>query len=543
MSRILVIGGYGGFGARMTRRLIAAGHDVLVAGRSADKAAAFCNRLDHAEPVVADRDHGIGLVMARHRPDLVIDAAGPFQASGTMVVEACVAMRIPYLDLADARDFVTGIARFDAEARAAGVAIVSGASSVPALSGAVARHLAEGMDRVTQVDIAISASSRAAVGPSVARAILSYVGRPVRLWRGRREAEGYGWQELRRERFTIAGHQPLARWIALADVPDLEVLPQQLPGRPEVTFRAGTELGFQMIALWLLSWPVRWKWATSLRGLAGLLLPLQRLTRGAGSDRSAMSVTLRGIAEGSGIERRWTLIASDDDGPEIPTLAAALLAEEVLARRLSPGSRDGSTLLTIGQFEPLFAGLSIVHATTERPLVPLYARAMGERFDRLPAAVRMMHDLYGDGGAAGEGTVERGTNPIARLTSWLMRFPPAGTYPLHVAFAEHNDAETWTRRFGPHRFHSMLSQRDDHVVERFGPLRFAFALPSDAKGLAMELSGWSAFGVPLPRFLAPRIEAREWQDEAGRFRFLVAIRAPLTGAIIRYTGWLVPISS
>ena len=45
MSRILVIGGYGGFGARLTRRLIAAGHDVLVAGRSADKAAAFCKRL------------------------------------------------------------------------------------------------------------------------------------------------------------------------------------------------------------------------------------------------------------------------------------------------------------------------------------------------------------------------------------------------------------------------------------------------------------------------------------------------------------------
>jgi hypothetical protein len=543
MSRILVIGGYGGFGARLTRRLLAAGHDVLVAGRSADKAAAFCNGLDRAEPVVADRDHGIGLVMACHRPDLVIDAAGPFQASGTMVVEACIAMRIPYLDLADARGFVSGIARFDTETRAAGVAIVSGASSVPALSGAVARRLAEGMDCVTQVDIAISASNRAAVGPSVACAILSYVGRPVGLWRGRRAAEGYGWQELRRERFTIAGQRPLARWIALADVPDLEVLPPQLPGRPAVTFRAGTELGFQMIALWLLSWPVRWKWVTSLSGLAGLLLPLQRLTRGTGSDRSAMSVTLRGVAQGSGIERRWTLIASDDDGPEIPTLAAALLAEEALAGRLTPGARDGSTLLTIDRFEPLFAGLSIVHATIEHPLVPLYARVMGERFDRLPAAVRVMHDLYGDGGAAGEGTVERGTNPIARLANWLMRFPPSGTYPLHVAFAERNGAETWTRRFGPHRFHSRLSQHGERVVEGFGPLRFAFALPSDDQGLAMELAGWSAFGLPLPGPLAPRIEAREWQDEAGRFRFLVAIRAPLIGAIIRYAGWLVPVSS
>ena len=45
MKRILVIGGYGGFGARLSRRLAAAGHHVLVAGRSADKAARFAATL------------------------------------------------------------------------------------------------------------------------------------------------------------------------------------------------------------------------------------------------------------------------------------------------------------------------------------------------------------------------------------------------------------------------------------------------------------------------------------------------------------------
>ncbi|HWU72082.1 MAG TPA: DUF4166 domain-containing protein, partial [Sphingomonas sp.] len=173
---------------------------------------------------------------------------------------------------------------------------------------------------------------------------------------------------------------------------------------------------------------------------------------------------------------------------------------------------------------------------------PLYARVMADRFERLPQAVRALHDVHGDDGAAGEGTVERGSNPLARFTGWLVRFPPTGTYPLHVSFAERDGSETWTRHFGKHRFRSTLGQRGDRVVERFGPLRFAFALPSDDQGLTMELAGWSAFGVPLPRFLAPRIEAREWQDEAGRFRFLVAIRAPLIGAIVRYTGWLVPVS-
>ena len=56
----------------------------------------------------------------------------------------------------------------------------------------------------------------------------------------------------------------------------------------------------------------------------------------------------------------------------------------------------------------------------------------------------------------------------------------------------------------------------------------------------MVLRGWSLFGVPLPRFLAPRIAAREWQ-EGDRFRFEVEVAMPLIGRIVHYTGWLRPI--
>lgn len=533
MSRILVIGGYGGFGARLSRRLLAARHQVLVAGRSAEKAARFCAGLENAEPVVADRAQGIGMVLARERPDLVIDAAGPFQASGYTVPEACIAMRIPYLDLADGRAFVTGIGTLDRAAREAGVAVISGASSVPALSGAVARELAAGLDRVDAMEVAISASNRAVAGPAVAKAILSYVGRPLKLWRGRRWAEARGWQELRRARFEISVAKPLKRWVALAEVPDLDLLPELLPGRPATTFRAGTELGFQVLALWLLSWPVRWGWLRSLLPFAGPLLAMQRATGWMGGARSAMQVDLRAPS----VARRWTLIADHGCGPEIPTLAAALLAEEILGGRVAPGARDAGGLLTLAQFDALFANMAVVHETKERNYPALYARAMGKRFAALPSAVRDMHELHGDGGAAGEGKVERGSHPLARLMGWIVRFPPSGTYPLHVSFSEREGKERWTRQFGPHRFSSELAGVGAGVVERFGPLRFAFALPSDEAGLAMVLKGWKLFGVAMPLWLAPRIAAREWEEE-GRFRFLVEIRAPLIGDVVRYSGWL-----
>lgn len=531
MSRILVIGGYGGFGARLSRRLLAAGHRVLVAGRSREKAVAFCAVREGAEPVVADRTNGIGMVLARERPDLVIDAAGPFQGSGYAVPEACIAMRIPYLDLADSREFVTGIGALARDAQVT-VPIVSGASSVPALSGAAVRRLGEGLDRIERIDIAISASNRAVAGPSVAAAILSYVGKPVRLWRGQRWARATGWQDLRRERFAIEDEAPLRRWIALAEVPDLSLLPEILPGRPAVIFRAGTELGFQMLALWLASWPVRRGWIGSLRGAAPWLHRLQRITARAGSDRSAMSVTLAG----SGVERRWTLIADKGDGPEIPVLAAELLAGDILAGHVPPGVRDASGLLTLDRFAPLFAGLAIRNETGERPVAPLYARAMGARFDALPAAVRTMHDFTGDAGAVGEGTVRRGKG-LGWLVGWIMGFPPGARYPLHVAFAAQEGRERWTRDFGGHAFSSTLGQAGPGVAERFGPLRFAFDLLSGGDGLRMELRGWSAFGLPMPRVLGPRIAAREWEEE-GRFRFEVGVALPLIGEVVHYAGWL-----
>jgi hypothetical protein len=140
---------------------------------------------------------------------------------------------VPYLDLADARTFVTGIAALDGPAHEAGVAIIAGASSVPALSGAVARRLADGLDAIRAVEISISASNRATSGKSVAAAILSYVGRPIRLWRGRRWTWGRGWQGLRRETFVVEGTPALkGRWLALAEVPDLDLMPDMLPGRP-----------------------------------------------------------------------------------------------------------------------------------------------------------------------------------------------------------------------------------------------------------------------------------------------------------------------
>ncbi|MGO4667170.1 DUF4166 domain-containing protein [Bosea sp. 2YAB26] len=539
--KVLLLGGYGGFGARIARRLADTGHEVLVAGRSLEKAERFCAGRLRLTPLLLDRDRDIALALAEHRPAVLIDAAGPFQGLDYAVARACIAARCHYLDIADARDFVTGIGSLAEAALAADVVVVSGASSVPALSGAVVRALADGMDQLSAVELAISASNRATAGASVTKAIFSYIGKPIPLWRAARRANGFGWQDIRREDFTIAGEPPLAgRLVALADVPDLTLLPDRLPGKPSVSFRAGTELRWQNRALWLASWPVRWGWIENLTRFAPLVLQAQRLSSSWGSDRSGMMVRLFGYADGRGVERRWTLIASKGDGPEIPGLAAAILVDRLARRDVPAGARDAGEMLSLPEFEPAFTRLAIRHEMAELPQPPpLYARVLGDAFATLPAALRAIHTVLRDRGAHGRAMVTRGHNPVARAIAALFGFPPEGEHGLHVAFAESGGVETWIRDFSGRRFSSRLSQQGRLLMERFGPLRFGFDLLADDKGLAMHLKRWWLGPVPMPLALAPRSLAREWEED-GRFHFDVPIALPLIGLVVHYRGWLEP---
>lgn len=537
MNTVLVLGGYGGFGARLCRRLAGDGWRVIVAGRDLARAEGLARDIEGAAAARADRTAELAPVLAEHEPMLVIDAAGPFQGSDTRLAETCIAAGVHYLDLADARDFVCGIDALDESARAAGVAVISGASSVPALSGAVIRELAKGLERIDALAIAISASDRASAGTSVARAILSYVGKPVAIWRGQRAETLAGLQHLRRLELSTHDTRRFSRRVGLAEVPDLDIWPRVLPGRPATLFHAGPEFGFQVLALWLLSWPVRWGWLASLEPLAPLLLPLQAVTRRFSDGRSAMTVELAGRGAQGFERRRWELLASDGHGPEIPVLAAQLLARRLASDRLEPGARSAHEELDLADFGEEFARLGIACAVRSERYEPLYRRVLGERFDILPAPIREMHGICGDGGAGGQARVHRGTNPLARLVGFVMRFPRPGSHQLHVAFREENGCERWTRDFGGQRFHSELSMRKGRLTERFGPMRFAFDLPVSPGGLERRIVRWSAFGIPMPLWLAPRVTAGE-EVRGGLFAFHVEIALPLIGRIVRYEGTL-----
>lgn len=549
-ERVLVLGGYGVFGSRLSRRLVSETEaEILVAGRSLEKAQAHC-RQHGGTPLALDRDGDVEAVLAQRRPTIVIDAAGPFQAYGGdpyRVVRAAITVGAHYLDLADDAGFVCGIDAFDREAKAAGVAVISGASSVPAISAAALDLLTEDLSFVGTVGSAILPGNRAPRGLSVVRAIVAQAGRPLRVWLGGRWREAPAWSEVRRFDLVVDGMPPLnGRLASPIGAPDLLLFPERYAARC-VSFHAGLELRLLHVGLCLLALPVQLGLLRSLEPFAGALKWIADRLERFGSDRGGMIVYASGRDRaGRAVERRWTLIAEAGDGPEIPPTPALLLARKLLATGLPLGARPALGELSLEEIEAGLAHLRIGFGRSERPVPPLLERTLTADFATLPPAWRRLAEIYDVDHFAGNASVERGKGLLSRVVGRLFGFPPAsGNVAIEVRKQTTRHGETWTRRFGRKAFVSHLSRRDGDgagvLCERFGPFRFRLRLKAEARRVVWPVEAWNFFGIPLPRALMPKSEASEEVDGDGRFRFDVAISVPFAGLVVRYRGWLAPV--
>ncbi|TWB69279.1 saccharopine dehydrogenase-like NADP-dependent oxidoreductase [Nitrospirillum amazonense] len=562
--RVLIIGGYGTFGGRIATLLAdEPGLTLVIAGRSAGKAAAFCAALGRARgatrlsALAFDRDGDLTPQLSAAAPDLVIDATGPFQVYGDApyrVVQACLDLGLPYLDLADGADFVMGIQAFDGAARARGIPVLSGVSSFPVLTAAAARHLTQGWTAVTGLMAGVAPSPYAVVGANVLRAIASYAGRPVPLMRDGAWTQGQAMTEVRRRTIAPPGVLPLRNTrFALVEVPDLRVLPPLWPGLRDIWVGAGTRPESVHRVMTTLAWLVRLRILPSLLPLAPLFHWGAGIFRW-GEHRGGMVVEVTGRdAQDQPASRSWHMVAEGDDGPYIPAMPAAALVRRWLAGSPPPpGARAAVTDLELADYQPLFAPREIHTGVrdTSGPEAALFAQVMGrEAWDRQPAAWRALHTLPADGPATwrGRAAVTRGRSPLAGLAALVVGFPPSGTdVPVTVTLSRTaGDGELWARDFAGRRFASRQSLgrgRNEHlVVESFDPAAFAMALVADADGVTLVLRRWTLFGLPLPLWLAPRSDAAETVAPApggDRFHFDVRLSHPLAGLIVHYRGWL-----
>lgn len=360
--RVLVTGGYGFFGSRLVERL--ARHpdlSLVVAGRHQASAEALVQTL---RPTAQAQLHSAALdvhtpslehALAEWKPDLLVHTSGPFQGQNPQVAEACIRQRVHYIDLADGREFVTRIGTLDTAAKSAGVVVLSGASSVPALSGAAVDHLTSDMARVRSIDIGISPGNRTERGLSTIQGILSYCGKPIAHADGRSEA---GWGRSHRHRY---GAPVGSRLLSPCEVPDLSLFPARYTGSPTVRFGAGLELALLHRGMNLMARATRLGLVRDWAAHARLLQRAADLFKTWGSDAGAMHVRVHGVDHRDRpIARTWELIATEGHGPYVPTLAASALVQKLAAGEPLPvGARPCLGLLSLRDFEEAAAGLCI----------------------------------------------------------------------------------------------------------------------------------------------------------------------------------------
>lgn len=364
---MLVLGGYGAFGQRAAERLAGVdGIELLLAGRSlerAKQAAAAVGRTARAAvtPLRLDAETVTTTDLDALRPALVINASGPFQSQGYGLARAAIAARCHYIDLADARAHAVDIAALDAEARRAGVLVVSGASTVPALSTAVVDACAPHFARLDAVTITISPGNSFDPGLATTRSILGTLGRPIAPAATRSATPIRGWQPLERHILPHLG----PRWTGACDAPDLEVLPHRYPTLREVRVLAALEVGSFHLGLWGLSWLVRAGLLRHPEKVAQPLLALKHRLHRLGSDRGGMAVTLEGIGADAAPKRiDWWLIARRGHGPYIPATPAVILAKHLLAgTQPQRGATACVGLLTLSDFLAEVADLDITAGT------------------------------------------------------------------------------------------------------------------------------------------------------------------------------------
>ncbi|HJR45243.1 MAG TPA: saccharopine dehydrogenase NADP-binding domain-containing protein [Actinomycetota bacterium] len=167
---VLLLGASGAVGRRTAAELVRspevdrmtlAGRDRAILQALVDRlrgrAALALESFDILDPGLADR-------MSGH--DVVVSCAGPGTELEVPCVDAAIQAGVSYLSLNDDLEPLGDVAARDAEAKVAGVTVVSGCGAAPGISNLLMTLAATELDSVDEVEVAFAASSADAGGPA-----------------------------------------------------------------------------------------------------------------------------------------------------------------------------------------------------------------------------------------------------------------------------------------------------------------------------------------------------------------------------------------
>lgn len=354
--RVLILGGYGNFGQIIAKHLHKiTGLSLIIAGRNLVKAQQVASAINGEALQLDANQANLADILKQQRINLVISTAGPFQGQQYHVAEAAIVATCHYIDLADGRDFVTHISRLNQQAENNGVLVCSGASSVPGLSSAVINELLPRFSQLREIAMGISTSEKIP-GKSTIEGMLAYCGKPIKQLIDGQWQTRFGWQNLHRHQFSAPVGK---RSLAACEVPDLSLFADYYKGVDTVTFSAGTGLKLTHYGTWLFSWLIRMGLIRKPQKYAAFLHKSSLWLERFGNGHSGMYIQLTGLdKQQRPLRLCWELIASANDGVNVPCLASVALTRKLLAGKLTHrGAMSSMGLLTLDEYLAELAGL------------------------------------------------------------------------------------------------------------------------------------------------------------------------------------------
>jgi hypothetical protein len=174
-------------------------------------------------------------------------------------------------------------------------------------------------------------------------------------------------------------------------------------------------------------------------------------------------------------------------------------------------------------------------------LPTIYQLLLQERFALLHPVLQTFLGDAGEKRAGGRLQVIRTGGWLRHAIATLMGIPPAGGYEVSLEVSAVADGERWRRRFGGHTLKTVQNVRRGLLVEASGPGSLGFELIVEDGALLFRRRRAWLFGVRLPLWLAPTIEAANMPTDSGSWHVSVRFSIPVLGDIGRYEGEICPI--
>ncbi|WP_455927776.1 saccharopine dehydrogenase family protein [Pseudomonas capeferrum] len=351
--RVMVVGGYGNFGSIVCRHLaLAPGIELVISGRDPHKLQRKVDEFKSHSAAGCEgwcgdaMGAGFAAVLQSMNIQLVIHTGGPFQGQSYAVAQSCIDAGVNYCDLSDCRTFVNGVSVLDAQAKLAGVAILSGCSSVPTLSSAIIDQYRYRFTRIDSIAHGISSSAKMP-GLSTVEGVLAYAGKPIKQLRNGQVHEVLGWQDLTLRKMPQLGTRVLAN----VDVPDMDIFASRY-GAHTLSFKAGAGLKLGGVANGLLAQALRMGIVRDHATWAARLHRLGTWFERFGDGKSAMYIDVHGLGtDGQPLSLAVQLTALNDKGPEIPSCAAVALAIKIAQGYVpEPGARPCVGEITVDEY-------------------------------------------------------------------------------------------------------------------------------------------------------------------------------------------------